>query len=61
MKTQENDKTRLIKHLRALGHIGKACEAAEVSRRSYYYWVEKDKNFKALSRNALAHYMLGDV
>ena len=29
-----------------LGHITKACDAAKIHRRTYYSWVDKDKNFK---------------
>ena len=29
-----------------LGHISKSCEAANIHRRTYYSWIEKDEKFK---------------
>jgi len=46
---QKTDKKKkdFIEALRNnLGHISNACEAAKISRRTYYLWIEKDKNFK---------------
>ena len=29
-----------------LGHITKACESANIHRRTYYSWIDKDEKFK---------------
>ena len=29
-----------------LGHITKACKAANIHRRTYYSWIDKDEQFK---------------
>ena len=38
--------TFLISLRNNLGHISNACEAANIHRRTYYSWIEKDKEFK---------------
>ena len=46
---QKTDKKKkdFIEALRNnLGHISNACEAAKIGRRTYYDWIDKDKNFK---------------
>ena len=46
---QKTDKKKkdFIEALRNnLGHISNACEAAKIGRRTYYLWIDKDKDFK---------------
>ena len=46
---QKTDKKKkdFIESLRNnLGHISNACEAAKIGRRTYYLWIDKDKDFK---------------
>ena len=48
-KAQKTDKKKkdFIEALRNnLGHISNACEAAKIGRRTYYLWIDKDKDFK---------------
>lgn len=43
----EAKKATFIKTLtESFGNISKACKAVGISRRTYYNWVEKDKEFK---------------
>ena len=47
--TQKTDKKKknFIEALRNnLGHISNACESANISRKTYYNWIDKDKDFK---------------
>ncbi len=37
-----------------LGHITKACEAANIHRRTYYSWIDKDEQFKEDCNNVEA-------
>ena len=37
-----------------LGHITKACEAANIHRRTYYSWIDKDESFKEDCNNVEA-------
>ena len=34
------------------GHISKACEKANIHRRTYYSWIEKDEKFKDMVEDA---------
>lgn len=41
------DKENFLKALeQSLGYISHSCKAANISRRLYYKWIEKDKEFK---------------
>lgn len=33
---------------KTFGNITKACEAAEISRGTYYFWMKEDKEFKGI-------------
>ena len=46
--TQKKSKKELfLKALEVnLGHISKACVAANIHRRTYYLWIDKDEKFK---------------
>lgn len=57
MKNSEKKKTKLIKHLRKYGSIGKACDNAGTTRRNYYYWLE-NKEFKDEVRSAKIAYLV---
>ena len=42
-----NKKEMFLKALGSnLGHITDACKSANIHRRTYYSWIEKDKDFK---------------
>ena len=42
-----NKKELFLKALGSnLGHITDACKSANIHRRTYYSWIEKDKDFK---------------
>ena len=48
-KTQKTDKKKkdFIEALRNnLGHISNSCIAANISRKTYYRWLDDDKDFK---------------
>ena len=48
-KTQKKDKKKkdFIEALRNnLGHISNSCIAANISRKTYYRWLDDDKDFK---------------
>ena len=47
-KTQTTTKKEIfLKALKNnLGHISKACTAANIARKTYYRWIDKDEDFK---------------
>ena len=46
-KRTKSNKKRFLEILKDKDcHISKACEGANIGRRTYYEWIEKDKDFK---------------
>jgi len=55
MRTIRTNKKReiILKALADMPVIGRACEKAAIGRRSYYEWIEDDKEFKAETEAAI--------
>ena len=47
-KTKKNQDTFIKMFRKTAGHITKACEAANINRRTYYLWMQRDPNFSEL-------------
>lgn len=57
----EAKKATFIKTLiESFGNISKACAAVGISRRTYYNWVEKDKEFKEEVEN-ISEFVIDEV